>query len=238
MSNNTVNQVTKQNPAGIILIDKPQGWTSHDVVAKIRSITKVKKVGHAGTLDPLATGLLVILVGREYTKLQSRFLKQDKTYRCIAQLGLVSDSYDAEGNILAEADWQEIVSTTPSIESVVMSFLGKSKQTVPAFSAVKVDGKKLYQKARQGKTVHIQLPTRIVEIKKIRDLGYQLNQEEKSLFFSFEVTCSSGTYIRSFVHDIGQKLHVGAIVSQLRRIQSGELLVDSAVTIAEFEENF
>lgn len=226
---------------GIVLIDKPSGWTSHDVVAKIRSVTGIKKVGHAGTLDPLATGLLIVLVGRKFTRLQDSFMKQDKVYFCQAQLGIETDSYDIDGEVVGQLAWKELQQkfgdekiVTEVISQVIPSFIGRVAQTVPPFSAVKIGGKKLYEKARKGKINQNELPVRMVTITRIDVLKVIVDARRHQILVNFEIACGSGTYIRSLVHDIGQKLGMGATVKQLRRLQIGQFNVEQAQTLDEF----
>lgn len=206
--------------AGILLIDKPSGMTSHDVVNQVRKKTKVKRVGHAGTLDPLATGLLIVLVGREFTKRQAEFMKLDKEYICEAQLGVETDTYDVDGKVVKKANWEEVKKITKKkLQQVLDSFRGEITQIVPAYSAVKIKGEKLYEKARRGKINKKDLPSRQVEIKELELIEF--NQDRG--FFKIRVVCSSGTYIRSLVHDIGLELGVGSTVNQLRRTKIGEI---------------
>lgn len=222
-------------PAGILLIDKPTGITSHDVVYRVRKKTGVSKVGHAGTLDPLATGLLIMLVGREFTKKQTQFLKQDKEYVCEAQLGIETDSYDVDGQIVKEETWGKIDKISQEdLEKVLNQFRGEISQTVPAFSAVKVKGEKLYQKARRGEIDKKSLPSRQVIIKELELLEFKKDVENRTLFFKIRVFCSSGTYVRSLTHDIGQELGAGATVSQLRRTKIGDLSISDAISLQSF----
>ncbi len=222
-------------PVGILLIDKPSGLTSHDVVYKVRKKTGVKRVGHAGTLDPLATGLLIILVGREFTKRQTEFLKQDKEYLCRVQLGVETDTYDIDGQITKKAEWEEISRVTQEdLEKVLENFRGEIIQTVPAYSAVKVKGEKLYQKARKGEINKEDLPSRKVSIKELELMEFEKNDRKQEVFSTIKVECGSGTYIRSLVHDIGQKLGVGATVSSLRRTSIGEHRLEDAVSLQSF----
>jgi tRNA pseudouridine55 synthase len=210
-------------PVGILLVDKPTGITSHDVVYRVRKQTGVRRVGHAGTLDPLATGLLIVLVGREFTKRQSEFLKQDKEYLCEAQLGIETDTYDVDGQIVKIASWEELGNISQvDLEKVLGKFRGEIAQTVPAFSAVKVKGQKLYDKARRGQIDKKDLPSREVDIKELELTDFKKDEESKAIFFNIKVDCSSGTYIRSLAHDIGQELGVGATVKELRRTKIGE----------------
>jgi tRNA pseudouridine55 synthase len=212
------------NTAGIFLIDKPTGITSHDVVDKVRLITGIRRVGHTGTLDPLATGLLIILVGREFTKLQVQFLKQDKEYICQAKLGVQTDSYDIDGQVIKKVDWKEVEKISHDrLKKTLKKFRGEILQTVPAFSAVKVKGQKLYQKARKGEIKQKELPQRQVNIKKLQLIKFEKKEADKETTFTIDIECSSGTYIRSLVHDIGQQLEVGATVISLRRIKIGKI---------------
>lgn len=214
--------------SGIVLIDKPSGITSHDVVDQVRRATGVKRIGHAGTLDPLATGLLIILISREFTKQQSKFLKQDKQYLVTGRLGIVTDSYDIDGQVLKEANKQEVEKITKEdIETALQSFKGEITQTVPAYSAVKVKGKKLYELARKDKINLKKLPQRQVTIQSIKLM--KINKEKGE--FTLQIDCSSGTYIRSLVHDLGEKLGTGATVVQLRRTKIGKMKVEDGVRL-------
>ncbi len=222
-----------ENKGNVLLIDKPTGMTSHDVVAIIRKKTGVKRVGHAGTLDPLATGLLILLVGREATKRQDEFLKQDKKYECTARLGLATDTYDSDGKVLTTAEWQEVEKITQKdIEKALKQFVGEIEQTVPVYSAVKIKGQKLYNKARKGTVDIAALPSRRVHIYSAELDNVQKDETQKIFEIKIAVHCSSGTYIRSLVHDLGQVLGVGATVTALRRTQIGALMIDDAVPLS------
>lgn len=229
-------------PPGVVLIDKPTDWTSHDVVAKIRGSLHAKKVGHAGTLDPLATGLLIVLIGREATRLQAQFMKQDKTYLCTAQFGVESDTYDRMGQIVRQAEWEQLDSLLLEnkqldqfkIELTMKSFTGEIRQTVPAYSAVKVNGQKLYNKARKGTLQLTELPSRKITIHQFKLLGNQVDTAQKRIEVEFEIECSCGTYIRSLIHDLGQALGTGAMVTELRRTRIGEYSIDQAQTLDHF----
>jgi len=215
---------------GVLLIDKPSGITSHDVVDKVRKKLKVKRVGHTGTLDPLATGLLIILVGRQYTKKQIQYLKQDKQYHVTIKLGEETDSYDSDGQTVKKAlpiTLEEI--TKKKIEIALKKFKGEISQTVPSYSAVKIKGKKLYELARQNKVTL--LPTRVVNIKALNILSFN----NKTYDLELLVDCSSGTYIRSLAHDLGQNLKVGAHVTALRRTKIGKLDISKATPLKMFE---
>lgn len=227
-----------EDGTGIVLIDKPVGLTSHDVVARVRRQTGIKRVGHSGTLDPLATGLLIILIGRQYTKLQDVFLKQDKEYECTVQLGITTDSYDSDGQILQTAPWEKVQGVTKQAVSTALdTFIGSQMQTVPAFSAVKVGGKKMYELARKQQPIE-NLPSRQVTIYAIELLSFNQNavaQDESTqkVTVTFRVSTSSGTYIRSLAHDLGVQLGVGATVTALRRTKIGALGVEDAKKIDE-----
>lgn len=207
---------------GLLLIDKPVGWTSFDVVAKVRGMvrqeTGVKrpKVGHAGTLDPLATGLLVILVG-SYCKKASDYSKLDKTYEVDVTLGKSSTTDDGEGEISPVSDKQPL---EDDLQQVLDSFTGKIQQTPPAFSAIKIDGKRAYKLAREGKTP--EMKAREVTVYSISGVHYSYPE----LHFITEV--SSGTYIRSLARDIGEKLGTGAYMSGLRRATIGKFRLEDA----------
>jgi tRNA pseudouridine55 synthase len=210
---------------GILLIDKPNEWTSHDVVAKVRGIVKKEtgikkpKVGHAGTLDPLATGLLVVLVG-SYCKRAQEFTKLDKVYDVELKLGEVSTTDDEEGEKTAISD--KIPSEKEAIDTI-NSFIGEIEQVPPIYSAIKVDGKRAYKEARKGNEV--KLRPRKVTIYSITDVSYDYP------YVRFTAKVSSGTYIRSLTRDIGEKLGTGAYMSNLRRTDVGDLSVVDANSI-------
>ncbi len=208
-------------PEGFLIIDKPSDWTSHDIVAKLRGILKEKKIGHLGTLDPLATGVLVVAVGRDATKQIQNFMKLDKEYEVELELGKVSDTYDSEGVVTVTGfDLKSL--DKKSVQSALNSFWGKSMQMPPAFSAKKINGKKAYELARAGKTVEL----KPVEVEMH---GSEINFD--SPFVRFTVTVSSGTYVRSLVHDLGQKLGCGAIMTALRRTRVGDFKLENATTL-------
>lgn len=207
-------------PSGFLIVDKPQGWTSHDVVAKLRGVFKEKKIGHLGTLDPLATGVLVVAVGREATKEISKYMKLDKEYEVEMELGKVSDTYDSDGIVTASEAWKGLKKT--QVISVLEGFWGKSLQIPPPFSAKKIKGKKAYILARSGKPVSL----KPVEVEMH---GRDIHGEFP--FVRFTVVVSSGTYIRSLVHDAGQALGCGAIVTRLRRTRVGPFHIKDARTL-------
>jgi tRNA pseudouridine55 synthase len=207
----------------VILVDKPVGWTSFKVIYEIRKAIGVKKVGHAGTLDPLASGLLIICTGRK-TKEIERYQFIEKTYTGTILLGKSSPSMDLETEIIHESSLEEI--TDSKILSVRDTFLGNIFQTPPMYSAIKYKGKSLYKLARKGKTVERQ--PRKVNVSKFEIKSISLP------FVNFEITCSKGTYIRVIANDFGDKLGCGALLSSLRRISIGEYSVKSAVNIDDF----
>lgn len=207
---------------GILLVDKPAGMTSHDVVYKIRRHFNLKKVGHGGTLDPAATGLLVILLGRG-TRVSSRFMSSDKTYEGTLTLGITTDSQDADGQVLKEADASHI--TYSQLDAVMATFKGDMFQTPPMVSAIKVAGVPLYKLAREGE--EIERKPRFIHLYDFRLLEYAPPRG------TFVVRCSKGTYVRTLCHDIGEKLGVGAHLSQLRRTESAGYNVNQATTLAQ-----
>lgn len=183
---------------GIIIINKPQNCTSHDIVHKAKKITG-KKVGHTGTLDPMATGVLPLLIGKG-TLCSKYLIQHDKIYEVQVTLGIKTDTADIEGKILEEKEVEKSIFNSQKIEEVLKTFLGKQQQTPPIYSAIKVKGKKLYEYARQGKTVEIQ--PREIEIYEIKLL--KMNEKDKQI--EFQVHCSKGTYMRSLCEDIAKKL--------------------------------
>lgn len=206
---------------GILLVDKPAGMTSHDVVDLIRRQFDIKKAGHAGTLDPAATGLLVVLIGKA-TKLSSKFTSGDKEYEAVMTLGRRTDSGDAEGEILSESDFRGI--TEERIREAFRSFEGETEQIPPMFSAVRHKGKRLYELARKGKEVPRE--PRKIRIEKLRIDKIALP------VVHFIVRCSKGTYIRKLCDDIGNKLGCGAHLSGLRRVSSGEFSLKDSTAMA------
>jgi tRNA pseudouridine55 synthase len=208
---------------GFILINKPAGITSHDVVDKLREITKIKRIGHAGTLDPFATGLLILGIGREFTKKLSIFQKKDKEYIATLKLGAESDTFDRDGKIVEEK--VEKIPEREEIEKVLKSFLGEIEQIPPVFSAKKIKGKKLYELARKG--IKVEPKPQRVKIYEISILEYNFP------YLKIKVKCSSGTYIRSLANDIGNKLGCGAYVEDLMRTKIGEFSIENAVELSK-----
>ena len=211
---------------GILVVDKPQGCTSHDVVDFIRKKFGFKKVGHAGTLDPMATGVLVVLIGK-YTKSSGSFLNADKEYDATLVLGATSDTGDAWGNITPSKPISDPGSKIGVIEEVFRRFLGPIEQIPPAYSAVKFKGKKLYEFARRG--IEIKLEPRKIVIKELKI--YKIDGQE----VSFSAACSKGTYIRQLCVDIGKELGCGAYLSRLRRTRSGDFTISEALSVEELK---
>ena len=212
---------------GFYIIDKPSGWTSHDIVAKMRGILKERKIGHLGTLDPLATGVLVVAVGRDATKQIQNFMKLDKEYVVEMELGKVSDTYDSEGKVAATG-FNLASLDKKTVQVALESFWGTSMQMPPAFSAKKINGKKAYELARAGKPV---------ELKPVEVFMQGHDIEVELPFVRFTLTVSSGTYVRSLVHDLGQKLGCGAIMTALRRTRVGEWKLEDAQTLIDLAKS-
>jgi tRNA pseudouridine55 synthase len=207
---------------GALLVDKAPTWTSHDVVAKIRNHFRIKKVGHCGTLDPAATGLLILLLGRG-TKLSERLMGQDKFYEGTIRFGETTDSYDADGEITATRPIPPM--TLDSLNEEGKAFVGDTMQTPPMVSAVKVDGVPLYKLARKGKTV--ERKARLVHIYRFKFSDYT---EPEAVF---SLACTKGTYVRTIAHELGEAVGCGAHLSSLRRTRSGTFDVKDASTIDE-----
>ena len=226
-----MNSLEDYKEGKVILIDKPLEWTSFQVVNKIRWLIKqhfgIKKikVGHAGTLDPLATGLLILCVGK-FTKKIDTYQAQVKEYTGTITLGATTPSYDLETEIDQVFDYSHI--TSEEIKEATQQFIGKIQQQPPVFSALKKDGKRLYEYARAGEKVEI--PKRTITIQEFEITNIQLPN------VGFRVVCSKGTYIRSLAHDFGKALHNGAYLSALRRTKIGEFNVNESVSIEEFEK--
>jgi tRNA pseudouridine55 synthase len=222
--------------SGFLLIDKPAGLTSHDVVDRLRQITGVKKVGHAGTLDPFATGLLIVGIGRLATRQLNRFLKLDKGYEAILKLGAVSDTFDRDGRISIK---QQVINIKRvQIEDILTKFRGEIEQVPPMFSAKKIAGKKLYELARQGKEV--ERPAVKVKIDELSIMNYEANNQ----LLTLKCKVSSGTYIRALAHGIGQALPstahgsdgAGAYLEELCRTSIGDFELTEAAQLKELNE--
>ena len=214
------------NMNGILIIDKPKNITSRDVVNEVVKKFNTKKVGHTGTLDPLATGVLVVCVGKA-TKLVNELTSTEKEYIASVCLGIKTDTLDSMGSALFEED---VIKTKEEIIKVLNSFKGKYNQEVPIYSAVKIDGKKLYEYAREG--INIDLPKREVEIKDIElidDIEYKNNKTN----FKFRCVVSKGTYIRSLINDIATELDTIGIMINLRRIRQGSFKIESSIKLED-----
>ncbi len=202
---------------GILLINKPKGKTSFSLVAALRRRLGVKKIGHAGTLDPFATGVMVMLVGRNYTRLSDQFLSKDKEYVAQVLLGISTDTYDCEGKIRIQSDLQPDLK---KIQEILSYFQGEIEQIPPMYSAKKWQGKKLYQLARQGKEVE-RVPAKVHIETRLIDYHYP--------YLELQIKCSKGTYIRSLAHDIGEKLGCGAHLINLKRTRSGHFHLNECI---------
>lgn len=212
-------------PEGILLVDKPQGITSHDVVSKLRRIFQIKKIGHAGTLDPMATGLLIMLIGKA-TKVSQYMMSMDKEYTGTVRLGQITDSQDAEGELLEERPVPELAEA--DVRTQMKGFLGDQYQLPPMFSAKKINGQKLYKLARKGQTVERE--PRVIHISKFEMTAFALP------LVSFRVNCSKGTYVRTIAHDLGEKLGCGGHLCELRRTAVGSFRIEDAQTIEALAE--
>lgn len=209
---------------GVINIYKVKGFTSHDVVAKLRGMLKQKKIGHTGTLDPEATGVLPVCLGNA-TKLCDMLTEKEKEYVAKVQLGVTTDTQDMTGTVLSQ---KEVCLTKEEIIEAIHSFVGDYEQIPPMYSAIKVNGKRLYELAREGREV--ERKARHVKIHYIEILDMEPTQ------ITIRVGCSKGTYIRTLCHDLGQKLGCGAAMAALERTRSGQFSLDTALTLAELEE--
>ncbi len=214
---------------GIIVINKHKGCTSHDIVYKIKKIFN-SKVGHTGTLDPMATGVLPILVGKG-TLCSKYLVNHDKTYRAKIQLGKRTDTADAEGNIIEEQNITNLQLEKEALEKILLEFIGKQTQIPPMYSAIKINGKKLYEYARKGQTIEI--APREIEIYNIQLLNVDNNLKQ----IEFEVSCSKGTYIRSLCEDIAKAIGTIGYMAELQRLQVGDFNIKESITIKQLEEN-
>lgn len=215
---------------GIIIINKPTGFTSQDVVSKTKKILNVKKAGHTGTLDPMATGVLPVLLGN-YTKLSKYLIEHNKTYVATIKLGEKKDTGDQEGNTVFEKSIDESGLNIENVENILKSFLGKQKQIPPMYSAIKVDGKKLYEYARQG--IEVKVEPRDIEIYNIKLLNINIENAE----IEFEVSCSKGTYIRVLCENIAEKLDTVGYMSSLQRTLVDKFTIENAINFETLEEN-
>ena len=215
------NRPIRHNLDGILIVDKPREWTSHDVVAKVRNYFRLMKLGHAGTLDPVATGVLVLLAGRA-TKIAARLLADDKEYRFVLRFGLVTDTQDSTGKVVSDAG-DVPARSVAQIEEALASFRGAIMQTPPMFSAVKVDGVRLYKLGRKGQEVERQQrPVQIAEL-----VLESLDWPRATL----RAVCSKGTYVRTLCHDIGQQLGMGGCMESLVRLRSGQYRLEQGISM-------
>ena len=202
---------------GILLVDKPSGKTSFSLISALRKKLNIQKIGHAGTLDPFATGVMILLVGRNYTRQSDKFLNDDKEYIAEVKLGVETDSYDRDGNVTSESD---IKPTLETIEATLQKFQGSVQQIPPMFSAKKKNGKKLYELARQGKSIEREPVTVFMEVT-LLEYNYP--------FLKIKVSCSKGTYVRSIAYDLGQLLGCGAHLTELQRTRSGKFKIENCI---------
>ena len=210
---------------GIIVVNKPKGITSRDVVNKVCKLLNTKKIGHTGTLDPIATGVLVLCVGKA-TKLVEVLTKNDKEYIATVKLGILTDTLDTDGTIIEK---KHVKLDKNELENVLKSFIGMYNQEVPIYSAVKINGKKLYEYAREKKEVT--LPKRMVEIKDIKLLEFNNN------YYKFKVSVSKGTYIRRLIKDINKRLGIIGVMSDLIRTRQGKFLINDSYSLEDIECN-
>ncbi len=210
---------------GVINIIKNTGMTSFDVVARVRKIAREKKVGHTGTLDPEASGVLPVCLGKA-TKIIDYMMENEKAYRVTFKLGIVTDTYDLEGKVIKEKDTSNI--TKEEVKKVILGFIGNIKQIPPMYSALKQNGVRLYELARKG--IEVERGARDVTIYKIENI--KIEDE-----ISMDVYCSKGTYIRSLCFDIGERLNVGATMTKLCRIKNGSFTLDNGVNIEDLNED-
>jgi len=213
-------------PEGILLVDKPQGITSHDVVARCRRIFGLKKVGHAGTLDPMATGLLVILIGKGATRVSQYLMSMDKEYTGTVCLGVETDSQDADGEVVAEKAVPEL--TEAGVKEAMKPFIGDQYQTPPMFSAKKVQGQTLYKLARKGQTVERE--PRVIRINRFEMTAFEPPK------ISFIVNSSKGAYIRTLAHDLGNAIGCGGHLCALRRTGVGDFRIEKSHTLEALAE--
>ena len=210
---------------GVLLIDKPAGFTSRDIVNQVGKIFHTKKIGHTGTLDPMATGVLILCIG-SYTKLVDNLTSKNKEYIAVMQLGLLTDTLDITGKTLKE---ESVNISKDQIYAAFKNFPREYNQEVPSYSAVKINGKKLYEYAREG--VSVTLPKRIVNIYSLEILSIDGNR------VTFKTSVSKGTYIRSLIRDLGVSLKTYASMRSLRRVSQGEFTIDKCLKISDITEN-
>jgi tRNA pseudouridine55 synthase len=216
--------LSPQELDGVLLVDKPGDHTSHDVVARLRGKLHMKRIGHAGTLDPMATGLLVILVGKA-TKLSQYLVSVDKEYEGTIEFGKITNTQDADGEVVETRPVPKL--TEQEVFAAIQGFLGDQYQTPPMFSAVKMGGVPLYKLARKGEEV-------VREPRFIRVMSWEITRFEPPKF-EFRLRCSKGTYVRTLAHELGLKLGCGAFLAALRRTASGSLRATQALTLDQIE---
>ena len=221
-----VKKIDRKDLNGIVVVNKPIGPTSHDIVDRVRRIFKMRRIGHAGTLDPMATGVLVMLVGKG-TKLFERFMQFDKAYRATLILGKKTTSADTQGELVEEKSFDGV--TREGILEVFASFLGESHQMPPMVSAVKVNGNRLYDLARQG--IEVERKARAIRIDKVELLKFE------PPYVEFILECSKGTYVRTFAEDVGARLGCGACVCQIERLKVGPYLINDAIELERLKED-
>jgi tRNA pseudouridine55 synthase len=209
---------------GVLLIDKPSDHTSHDVVARVRRKLNMKRIGHAGTLDPMATGLMIMLIGKA-TKISQYLISLDKAYEGTVELGKVTDSQDADGEVLETRPVPAL--TEAEVRAAMVTFLGDQYQTPPMYSAIKIDGVPLYKSARKG--VEVEREPRFIRVMAFELTRFGLPR------FDFKVRCTKGTYVRTLAHDLGQKLGCGAHLAGLRRTSTDKFDISQAITIEQLE---
>ena len=209
---------------GIVIVDKPQEWTSQDVTARLRRVFNTRRIGHGGTLDPMATGVLPVFVGRA-TRGVEFFEHAEKTYETVLRLGITTDTEDISGTVLTQ---QEAFVTGEMLEEVLKNFRGEILQVPPMYSALKINGQKLVDLARKGKTV--ERKPRPITIHELTVLGFEAEG------IRLRVRCSKGTYIRTLCKDIGEALGCGGCMAELRRVQAGEYTIDEAIPLMELLE--
>jgi len=218
---------------GFLLIDKPAGMTSHDVVNRIRRFTNEKRGGHAGTPDPFATRLLIVGGGRSATREMQKLVGLDKTYESVFILGLSSDTDDREG-VMTNAPLPSPSPTSSEIEQVLQAFTGEIEQIPPSYSAIKIGGKKMYEAAREGKP--LKAKPRSVNIYSIQ-MTHPITHKEDLTFLSLNIHCSTGTYIRAIARDVGSSLGGGGYVDQLRRTSIGPFSVNQSSTLEDLQQD-
>lgn len=209
---------------GILLVDKPAGITSFSVVHVLRKRLAVKKIGHTGTLDPFATGLLVMLIGRNFTKRADEFVQDDKEYLATLRLGIETDSFDSDGQVVNSCDQEPLLE---ELQEVICQFQGRIEQIPPMFSAKKIKGKRLYEMARKG--IVVERKSSLVEVTTTL-LRYEYPEVD------IHISCSKGTYIRTIGHEIGKRLGCLAHVLHLRRLRSGKFKIDDSLSLEKIKD--